>query len=141
MVKTLPGAYATMIFFMLMLTFSFLKLQNLIDRKNPIINTNTTPLEVGITYDTNRDEFMMAFAAENYDTGDAISDPRYVRWLLAVYQSRVGSTSSITWYPMHKCTDEEFSRFETTKKESVGAKVKRMHADGDFHCVDWNKLG
>ena len=82
----------------------------------------------------------MAFAAENYDTGTALSDPRYVRWLLAIW-SRENSKSVITWYPMHKCTVEEFTRFEMTKKESVGAKVKQLRADGDFYCVDWEEIG
>ena len=53
---------------------------------------------------------MMAFAAENYDTGAAISDSRYVRWVFAVW-SRVNNASAQTWYPMHKCSGEEFSRF------------------------------
>ena len=124
-VKTVTGAFVTLTMYTLMFAFTTLKLEHLIERKNPIISTNLIPLEEGTTYSTDSDEFMMAFTAENYDTGKAISDPRFVRWLFAVWE-RDGSSSKITYYPMHKCTDEEFARFEKSNRESVGEKVKRL---------------
>ena len=124
-VKTLTGAFVTLTMYSLMLAFTSLKLEHLIIRKNPVISTNMVPLELGSKYDTDSDEFMMAFSAENYDNGEALSDPRFVRWLFGVW-SREGSSSKITYHLMHKCNDEEFARFEKTNRESVGAKVKRL---------------
>ena len=78
---------------------------------------------------------MLAFAAENYDTGAPLSDPRYVRWV-ANLAFKEGNGTSHTYYPMHKCTDDEFARFDTPKNEMTAIKVKRLQAGGDFFCLN-----
>ena len=68
---------------LLTITFGLVKLQHLLQRKDPIIISNENPLEVGQKYELAQEEFMTAYAAENYDTGKGISDPRYIRWVTA----------------------------------------------------------
>ena len=52
--------------FIVVILFSLLKLQHLIERKNPLITMNKTELDSSVTYPLNQDDFMMAFFAENY---------------------------------------------------------------------------
>ena len=53
-------------------------------------------------FDTTQDDFMMAFALEDYFKG-ARSDPRYVQWL-ARKIVQVEDVWNITFYPLQQCT-------------------------------------
>ena len=114
-IKTWTGAISTLIIFMLLVLFGSMKLDHLLRRSNPIINTFWTPLDEQAKYELNHD-FMGAYAAENTFTGEGMSDERYLRWLTAVWD-RVGTEFKITWYPMHRCTDEDFSKFHPAKTD------------------------
>ena len=105
MVKTWAGAFLSMIILVIVLMFGILKLKFLLLRKNPTIVSNKTPLDITTTYSLGSDEFMMAFFAENYWTGAALSDRRYVNWVTRLVVIEEG-TKTKTWYPMHKCKDE-----------------------------------
>ena len=109
-------------------------------RKNPIINTNTSSLDKNVMYETKQDEFMMAIAAENYDTGAAINDPRYVKWIAYFKITSNGETKK-SLYPMHQCTDVEFIRFMPPKDETTANKVERLRSGGYFFCIDWREIG
>ena len=65
--------------------------------------TNEEPVVDDYIYDTAADEFMMAFSATNYDTGEPVSDPRYVRWYAATTDVKDVQSTRNTW-PMHKCS-------------------------------------
>ena len=117
----------------LTIAFGLVKLQHLLMRKDPLITTIETPLEAGERYEIAQDEFMTAYAAENYNTGAGISDPRYVRWVTAVYQ-RNGVEWNTLWYPMHKCQEVEFAKFWTTKSSNE-IKVDRLRRGGHFYCI------
>ena len=64
------------------LLFGLFKLQHLAERRNPIINTNMMPIAEDESYDLSQQAFNIAFAAQNYETGEGISDPRYVKWMV-----------------------------------------------------------
>ena len=81
-------------------------------RENPIINSNNYPLEAGTTFGMDEDEFMLGVTAENYDTNEYLSDPRFVRWYSAFWEKKNGDWST-TWYPMHVCSEDEFAKFKT----------------------------
>ena len=66
---------------MLTLIFGLLKMQNLLERKNPIINTNLAPLAKDETFTTDLDDFNLALTVQNYYTNEILSDPRYIRWV------------------------------------------------------------
>ena len=65
---------------------------------------------------------MMAFSAENYATGEFLSDQRYVRWVYAVADNE-GSGTTHTFYPMLKCNDDEFAKFKTPTDNYTATKV------------------
>ena len=111
-IKTFTGALISMTIIFLTITFGLIKLQHLLQRKNPTMISNMAPLEAGQEYSTAQDEFMIATVAENYNTGDGISDPRYVRWVTAYWQ-RINGELTRKYYPMYKCLDEDFARFKT----------------------------
>lgn len=94
-------------------------------RRDPVINNNEFPLDAGIKYGIDADEFMIAIAAENYETGAFLSDSRFVRFVTAVWEKKNDELSP-TWYPMHACNEEEFSRFESPTSEFIASKVQRM---------------
>ena len=124
-IKTWLGACVSVQIIIILIAFGIQKLSHLILRKNPIINTNMFPIPENTKYALDQDEFMLAVAAENFDTGEFINDPKYVRWVTAFWEKTDGVTSK-TWYLMHPCTEEEFSRFEPPEDEQTGQKVKRM---------------
>ena len=82
---------------------------------------------------------MLAFAAENYDTGAPLSDPRYVRWVYGVADNAGNGTNNY-FYPLRKCTDDEFGRFDTPKDEVTATKVQHLQAGGNFFCLDLRKM-
>ena len=55
----------------------------------------------------NQDNFMIAAAAESFTEGSK-SDPRFVKWV-ASYQISTENSYGQVHYPMHRCTDEEFT--------------------------------
>ena len=105
-------------------------------RENPIINTNDYPLKEGTTYGTDEDEFMLGVAAENQETGAYLSDPRYVRWVTALWEKK-DDEWIVDWYPMHACSEEEFKRFESPESKQTADKVNRLMAGKHLYCMDW----
>lgn len=79
-IKTYAGALLSFIILSLTFLFGLLKFQQLIEKKNALINTNFDPLADDTKYQTNSGDLVLAATAENYLTGAGVSDPRYVRW-------------------------------------------------------------
>ena len=65
-VRTKSGAILTIIILSLTLVFGLVKLQHLLERKNPLINTNFEPLADDAVFDNNSGDLMLAVSAENY---------------------------------------------------------------------------
>ena len=78
-VKTYPGAVFTFLVVILTFLFGLIKLENMATGKNPNLTTNKSQLEPEETFNTNSDDFMMAFAVQSKD-GTPKNDPRYIRW-------------------------------------------------------------
>ena len=135
-VTTSIGVCLSIIISTLTLAFSLIKIQHLATRKNPILTVNETPQEPGKIYDTGQSDFMVAFAAEHWDTGFK-DDPRYIQWTV-LFQKFVDNVETKAWYPVHQCTDEEFARFHRVDDESA-IKVARLQAAGQFKCIDWQE--
>lgn len=62
-INTSCGACVSIMIFILTLIFALVKLEHLVERKNPSVTTNLSALEAGTRFNTNSNEFMMAFAA------------------------------------------------------------------------------
>ena len=57
LVRTWPGAIASILVLFLVMIYSFLKLEYLIERRNALITTNGTPLLPTDSYSLQSDEF------------------------------------------------------------------------------------
>ena len=110
-VRTKSGAILTIIILSLTLVFGLVKLQHLLVRKNPLINTNFEPLADDAVFDNNSGDLMLAVTVENYMTGASLTDLRYIKWLTSIWQ-RIEGVLVLTWYPMHKCNKREYERFK-----------------------------
>lgn len=82
---------------------------------------------------------MLAVGAENFDNGEFLSDPRYVRWVMALWEKK-DAKWNINWYEMHKCSDEEISKFKPAKDKPTAEKVKRLQDGKHLYCQDWKEL-
>ena len=138
-VKTFFGGIMSLSIIMVTIAFGVMKMQHLVERKNPQINTNDAPLEDGTTYHTGNEDFMWAFAAERYDNFEGLSDPRYIKWVTAywIYKDNVWD---IKWFPMHQCTDAKQAKFFPPQSEQFATKMKNFFEQGHLYCIDFNKF-
>ena len=81
-VNTAVGSMVSILVFTTTLLFGLLKLQHLIEKKNPTIMVVNSPLNANETFDTGSNDFMMAFAVSDFNelSDKMLSNPRYVRW-------------------------------------------------------------
>ena len=91
-------------------------------------------MEIDESFDITNSDFMMAFTLQQWDGGYK-DDPRYIQWTMQVTDVIDGDEKKI-FYPLHKCTDEEFERFYAIEKRSA-IKVAKIQADGKWMCFDW----
>ena len=79
----------------------------------------------------------MAFALENWWSGPK-DDPRYVQWVIQITTGE-SYNDGIAFYPMHRCTDDDFSRFHQFE-DSSARKAEGLLASGSLWCVDPSHL-
>ena len=63
--------------------FAVLKLQHLLSKHNPTVNTfvqRDAFDETDVWRGADNDDFMMAFAVVDFVTGEVKNDPRFVKW-------------------------------------------------------------
>ena len=101
----------------LVIAFSILQLEALLNRKNPIILTHSTPLIEESAYSMANSDFMIAFAIEHWHSGGK-SDPKYIQWVVHREIFTDSFQTSAEWYQTHRCTDEEFERFYPTMPDA-----------------------
>ena len=93
-VRTSAGVVSSILVLLLTFLYALLKLEHMVERKNPSLTTNTTPVEEGEYYKITSDNFMAAFSIINKVTGEPKSDPRYIRWIVKFYKMLNGKA---TW--------------------------------------------
>ena len=108
----------------------------MINRKNPLVNTNEVPNELGTVYETGKEDFMIAFAAVHWLEGPR-TDSRFIQWTVVQENQSDGNELTLTYYPVHPCTAEDFARFYPTDIKSK-KKVENYKALGIFMCLDWS---
>ena len=87
------------------------------------LTTNKASLEDGLKMSlADSESLMMAFAATSQASGLSVSNPRYVRWYTQVW-SFLDGKSSIEYYPLHSCTEEEFAKFSPADSKSTSDSV------------------
>ena len=108
--KTQTGACLSLLVIILSVAYSFLKLEDLLNRENPLLITNDLPAALDDTFSIPESDFMLAFTLEDWLTG-VKDDPRYIQWIVHEYRMTEEGDHEFKYYPTHKCTDEEFERF------------------------------
>ena len=108
-VRTLTGGVISLSIVMLTILFGLLKLQHMLERKNPLISTNDVPSELSDEYDLDAEEFMMAFGLEDVNGKMLLHDPDYIKWVAGIWYWTEKEESA--FYPLHPCTDQEFAKF------------------------------
>ena len=98
--------------------FASLKLQHLLERASPQINTYTMEEydSESIELDTSVHEFAMAFGLEDAATGLLKGDTQYLKWFATVVEVDSGRGSITRGIPLHECTEEDFKRFAPPDK-------------------------
>ena len=75
---------------------------------------------------------MVAVAVEHYLDGPK-SDPRFVKWV-ASYQISTAESYEAVHYPMHRCTDEDLSKFYPPDNRSA-EKVQALSEANELFCL------
>ena len=109
-IQTFGGAMISMIIFALTLTFSLLKFDHLINRKNPSIIMTKDALDESTKLKIENNNHMMAFAIEDYWTLTPLYDPSFIRFYGLRYNKQDRKWSE-NFFHLKPCTDEEFSKF------------------------------
>ena len=137
MVSTACGACISIIVFTLTLIFGLIKLQHLLEHRNPQIVTRTVKVDEGARFSMADTNFMMAFAAARVANGlnEGLSDERYLKWIGTVV-TREGVNTTRNRFYLHRCSDHEFSRFYQVENEFDARFIAKLQAEGHFYCVD-----
>lgn len=66
------------------------------------------------------DQFMMAFALEDYDSRVARGDPRYVKWIARylAYDKNSILVKDIAWQ-LNLCTEDDLEKFDEPKGDAA----------------------
>ena len=132
-IKTYFGSVSSVIIGILTCTFALIKLEHLFSRKNPSLSQNLEINSSGAVYDIANEDFMMAFAMSDWQTGPK-NDTRYFQWALQVSTS-FANEGGVKFYPMHRCTDQEFAKFNQFESSSV-SKATNLHEERLLWCMD-----
>ena len=94
------------------LLFAILKFVNMINKENPTVFSYFEPDAVDVDYMFNMidEDFMIAFSLEDYNTGETKMNTDYVKFY-AMYSDMKDGVRETTEVPLHKCTEEDYSRF------------------------------
>lgn len=69
-------------------------------------------------YKTSKEGFMMAFALQDYLTGEIKDDPRFLKWFAQYTTVSEDGESSSREVKLTPCTDDDFARLETPDRRS-----------------------
>ena len=134
-VKTWSGACTSIIIFMLTCAFGLIKLQDMFERKNPMMTTNTERLEADESVSINLADLMMAFSFQRSTGGEYKYGQRYVKFIAEAYQLKNSKTIR-TYYPLHPCSDEEFDKFYPDPNELAATTIiGKQKANKNLFCL------
>mmetsp|Transcript_15874 Transcript_15874/g.19999 ORF Transcript_15874/g.19999 Transcript_15874/m.19999 type:complete len:157 (-) Transcript_15874:1317-1787(-) len=120
--------------------FGCAKLLDLYTRKNPTINTypRKEAFSNDERFNSKDEDFMMAFALEDFFTSESLSDPRYVKWF-AHYSIIVGGEWRSRELPIYPCKEEDYEKFYPIDERSA-SRLSRFKSEPDqqLQCIDWD---
>ena len=110
--NTNTGGVCSIMIIYVTLLFAILKFVNMINKENPTVFSYFEPDAVEVDYMFNMidEDFMIAFSLEDYNTGETKMNTDYVKFY-AMYSDMKDGVRDTTEVPLHKCTEEDYSRF------------------------------
>ena len=118
------------------MAFAVIKVQKLLTRKNPDFSSYSTLLDKDEKYDLANPEFMIAFALDHWKEGPK-DNKDFIHWAVTMHTVTELVTEEAQ-YPVHICTDEEFSRFYPIE-DTAAKKVNGFQSKGKLLCFDAQK--
>ena len=138
-VKTNVGGLVSLFVSSLTFLFALLKLQHLLDYKNPMISTYDQEIEPSKenAFSLNHESFMLAFGIDRYQTtsNDFQNDERYVKWFARSMTQKEDGEYKVDYLPVRKCSAEDFDRFYEPSKSSA-KRFQEAKESGGFYCID-----
>ena len=135
------GVVSVMIIYVTLL-FAILKFVNMLNKENPTVFSYFEPDAVDVDYMFNMidEDFMIAFSLEDYNTGETKMNTDYVKFY-AMYSDMKDGKRGTTEVPLHKCTEEDYSRFYPVEQRSSSLLNKYKTKDNmQLFCLDLDKL-
>ena len=105
-IRTNCGGCVSLIIMYVLFLFAVLKLQHLLSKHNPTVNTFVERDfidENDIWYAADTGDFMMAFTVTHFLNGEVKDNANFTKWF-AEYVIQVDGEFSYEEIPMHKCT-------------------------------------
>ena len=114
-----------------------LKLQYLISRQNPKISSYTSygEFDESYKYYTAWEKFVAAVALIIADTGEALNDPRYIKWVAKYRENRDGVNVVEKIIPMHPCSEKEYEKFYEVEPSNANL-FEKLRSSSGFYCFD-----
>ena len=109
-IPTLVGAITSIIIIILTLLFGMIKLEHLVQRKNPTINIHSEVLEEGTSQSMEADNLMIAFALERANSNTDLDDNRFFKWYALDWNANEGVFDN-KFFEMHQCTHKDLKKF------------------------------
>ena len=138
--ETYTGGLVSLAVVIVTFLFAILKLQHLINHKNPLVNTiidkNAVSNEEKFEF-AKQPDFMMAFALERTTTNERLEDPHFVKWF-AEHWSSQDSIMTKKAIKMHKCTPQDFEKFYEPNVKSIN-RFTQFKENGGLYCIDWEE--
>ena len=110
-VRTYAGCVATLCILWIGLIFALLRLQQLVARDFPSVNTfiERDAYDSSDVISLGSQNFMMAFAVVDYVTGEKRADERFVKWF-AEYRVNVDGVLKRSELPMQACKQADLDK-------------------------------
>lgn len=137
-VRTYPGGLLSLFIFYLTFMFSVIKLSHLLSRHNPIVNTylERDVFDETFEFDIQREDLMVAFTLEDYNTLVTKSDTRYVKFFVQ-YSNMTNGDRQMHEIGLHPCTEEDYAKFYPVETRSSSLLDRYLtRDDSTLYCLD-----
>lgn len=112
-VFTSMGGIMTLIIVYVTFLYATLKFQHLVERNNPqVVQWKKNGVLQDEVFHSDEDNFMIAFAIEDFVTYDSKTDPRYLKWQTVYLEVKDGVTITERKIDTYPCTEKDFKRFK-----------------------------
>jgi len=91
------------------------------------------------TFDTGADNFMLAVALIDRESGQPLNDQRFVKWAARYSEESEGTQIVQRLEDLHPCTDDDFMRLAKAEKRSAKS-IEKLRSTGGLYCINWSDV-